>query len=163
MWWSQACSDCSWSGSLRWWEFQGFIVIQLSSKSWIKFLCEVLFKILSEAYLLVNLCKQVPLRAVLVSVLYFKFVQLVVHELEFLSCILIAVLESENLKHFVTFCLSPFAILPFMFTCWSYRLAAGREFSCRLRFRMDKMAAIHVKIKNHRAWVENWGFFGERA
>ena len=85
-----------------------------------KFLFEVLFKILSDAYLLVNLCKQVPLRAVLVSVLYFKFVQLVVHELEFLSCILIAVLDSENLKHFVTFLF--FAICNFTFYVYVLKL-----------------------------------------
>ena len=56
------------------------------------------------------------------------------------------------------FCEPPFAILPFMFTCWSYRLAAGRETSCRLRFRMDKMAAIHV---NKKTTAQGWkiGYF----
>ena len=64
---------------------------------------EVLFRMLSDAYLLVNLDKQVPLRAELVSVLCIKFFQLVLHGLEFLCRILSAVLDSENLKHFVTF------------------------------------------------------------
>ena len=67
-----------------------------------KFL-EVLFRMLSDAYLSVNLDKQVPLRAVLVSVLCIKFFQLVLHGLEVLCRILSAVLDSENLKHFVTF------------------------------------------------------------
>jgi hypothetical protein len=61
--------------------------------------CEVLFRMLSDAYLLVNLDKQVPLRAELVSVRCIKFFQLVLHGLEFLCRILSAVLDSENLKH----------------------------------------------------------------
>ena len=68
---------------------------------------------LSDAYLSVNLDKQVPLRAALVLVLWFKVFQLVLHGLEVLCRILRAVSESENLKHFFTiFCLTPFAILP---------------------------------------------------
>ena len=59
---------------------------------------EVLFRMLSEAYLSVNLDKQVPLRAVLVLVLWFKVFQLVLHGLDVLCRILSAVLESENLK-----------------------------------------------------------------
>ena len=81
---------------------------------------EVLFRILSDAYLLVNLDKQVPLRAVLVSVLYFKFFQLVLHGLEFLCRILVEVLDSENLKHFVTFLFA--AICNFTFYVYVLKL-----------------------------------------
>ena len=129
----------SWFGSLHWWEFQGFITAQLSSRSWIKFPIWGFFsRILSEAYLLVNLYKQVPHRAGLVLVLYFTFVLLVFHDFKILSCILVCRLESEILKHIVTFCLSPFTILPFVFTCWSCRVAAGHKTGCRLRLASEK-------------------------
>ena len=104
---------------------------------------------LSEAYLLVNLYKQVPHRAGLVSVLYFTFALLVVHELKILSCILSAVLESENLL-----CLRVESI--------EWRLVIGLAVdSVWLQSGQD---GRHTrKNKNHRAGVENWGFFGERA
>ena len=71
----------------------------------------------------------------------------------------VGVRKSETFFHYILF--DAICNFTFVFTCWSCRLAAGRETSCSFSFRMDKIAA--TRKKNHHIGVENWMFFGEKV